>query len=297
MHDNMVVLVTQKYTRANRDFPSSDDRSAQMTTTRRVLGPAAIHGAGNRVVSIDLATVVTRILLSETYVFQSVQANDLLLLAQAFEQSGLLTLFQAGALKITYDTFTIAQTGQLRADQNFRDNNKRLPLCSYSFSEIRLADQEARFETICDSLRPDLHDAVKANRIATPASFKPEVFDGFYGDMRRNPFVLEAAVRHDLKTRAIKAKNLRLSVEETDPEDFRVSNNLVSEYHISEQMAHRVIERAILASANVNVKVGQMKVCDALSGIKETDLPVLKAKLGSAIALVQAGASKTSSSA
>ena len=260
-----------------------------MTTTRRILSPAAIHGAGNRVVSIDLSSIVTRILLSETYVFQSVQANDLLLLAQAFDQSGVLTLFQAGALKIHYDTFTIGQTGQLRADQNFRDNNKRLPLCSYSFSEIRLADQEARFETVCGGLRPDLRDAVKANRIATPSSFKPQVFDGFYGDIRRNPLVLESAVRHDLKTRAIKAKNLKLSVEETDPEDFRVSNNLVSEYHVSEQMAHHVIERAILASANVNVKFGQMKVCDALSGIKETDLPVIQAKFGSAIGFVEAG--------
>jgi hypothetical protein len=258
-----------------------------MTTTRKILGPVAIHGQGNRVVSVDLGTFVTRVLLSEIYVLQSVQLNDLILLTQTFDQSGVLTLFQMGALQMHYDTFTIGQTGQLRADQNFRDNNKRLPLCSYSFSEVRVADQEHQFETAYKALMPELQDAIKANRIATPADFKSEVFSGFYGDIRRNPLVLEAAVRHDLKTRGIKAKQLRLSIEETDPEDFRVKNNLVSEYGISEQMAHRVIERAILASADLNLRFVQMKMCEAVSGITEKDLPVLEAKFGVAASLVQ----------
>ena len=193
-----------------------------MTTTSRLLGPVAIHGEGNRVVSVDLGTFVTRIMLSETYVFQSVQAVDLALLAQAFDQSGLLTLFQTGALKLYYDAFTIGQTGQARADLNFRDNNKRLPLCSYSFSEVRAVEQEQQLESAYRTFNPNLQDAIKTNRIITPPDFKSDVFGGFYGDVRRNPLVLEAAVRHDLKTRGIKAKKLKLSVKETDPEDFRV---------------------------------------------------------------------------
>jgi hypothetical protein len=52
-------------------------------------------------------------------------------------------------------------------------------------------------------------------------------------------------------------------------------------------MAHRVIERAILASADLNVRFAQMKVCDAVSGIREQDLPVLEAKFGAAAGLVQ----------
>jgi hypothetical protein len=92
-------------------------------------------------VSVDLGTFVTRILLSQTYVLQSAQANDVELLTRAFDQSGILTLLQTGALKIYYDTFTIGQTGQARADLNFRNNDKRSPLCSYSFSEVRAADQ------------------------------------------------------------------------------------------------------------------------------------------------------------
>src|SRR5690348_12694460 len=107
-----------------------------MNQTCRLLGPIAIHGDGNRVVSVDLGTFVARLLLSETYVLQSVQLQDLILLTRAFDQSGILTLFEAGALKMYWDTFTIGQTGQARADLNFRDNNKRLPLCSYSFSEV-----------------------------------------------------------------------------------------------------------------------------------------------------------------
>jgi|ERR1700683_706606 len=261
-----------------------------MPTPHRLLGPIAIHGEGNRVVSIDLGTFVTRILLSETYVLQSIQLNDLTLLTQAFDQSGILTLFQTGALKMYYDTFTIGQTGQVRAEQNFVDNNKRLPLCSYSFSEVRLADQESQFEAAYKTLNPELQNTIKANRIIAPADFKSDVFGGFYTDIRRNPLVLEAAVRHELRIRGIGSKRLKLKIEETDPEDFRVENNLVSGRGLSPGTAHQIIERALLASADLNVRFVQMKACDALSGITEKDLPVLQAKFGAAVGLIQRSA-------
>ena len=238
-------------------------------------------------VSVDLGTFVTRILLSDTYVLESVQPQDLILLTDAFDQSGIATLFQAGALKLFYGGFTIGQTGQVRADMNFHDNNKRLPLCSYSFSDIRPADQENRYVTAYKILNKNLQDAIAVNRIIIPHDFKADVFGGFYGDIRGNSSVLEAAVRHDLKTRGIKPKELKLSIEETDPEDFRVENDLVYTYGVAEQMAHRVIERAILAAADVNMRFVQMKTCDAVSGITEKDLPVLQAKLGAAASLLQ----------
>lgn len=266
---------------------ASGECHGKMTPTRRVLGPVAIHGEGNHVVSVDLGVFVIRMLLSETYVLQTIRLEDLVLLTQTFDQSGILTLFHAKALQLYYDSFTIGQTGQARADLNFRDNNKRLPLCSYSFSEIRAAEEERYFESACQSLNPALQEAIKANRIAIPADFKSEVFGGFYGDIRRSPEVLEAAVRHDLKKLGIKARNLKLSVNETDPEDFRVENNLVTEFGLSEQTAHQVIERAILASADLNVRFVQMKACEAVSGIQDKDLPVLQAKFGAAVNLLK----------
>jgi hypothetical protein len=208
-------------------------------------------------------------------------------LTESFDQSGILTLFRTDALKMYYDTFTIGQTGQVRADLNFHDNNARLPLCSYSFSEVRLANQEHQFENAYKALSPALQDAIKANRIISPADFKSEAFGGFYDDIKRNPLVLEAGVRHDLHTRGIKPKKLKLKVEETEPEDFRVENNLAFEYGITEQMAHRIIERAILADADLNLRLVQMKACEAISGIREKDLPVLQAKFGAAANLIQ----------
>jgi hypothetical protein len=78
-----------------------------------------------------------------------------------------------------------------------------------------------------------------------------------------------------------------LKIDETDPEDFRVENNLVSERGLSQRAAHQIIERALLASADLNVRFVQMKACDALSGITERDLPVLQAKFGAAVGLIQ----------
>jgi hypothetical protein len=256
-------------------------------TTPRILGPVAIQGEGNRVVSVDLGTFVARILLSEAYVLQSVQPEDLILLTRAFDETGILTLFQTGALKLYYQPLTIGQTGQARADLNFRDNNKRLPLCSYSFSQVRVVQQEERFEAAYRQLSQNLQDVIKVNRIFVPEEFNSDIFGGFYGDIRRNPSIISAAVRHELTMMGIKPKKLELSVEETAVEDFKVKNNLESKYGLSEQNAHKIIERAILAVADLNVRFVEMKTCDAVSGIAEGDLPVLQAKLGAVASLVQ----------
>ena len=197
----------------------------------------------------------------------------------------MLTLFQENALKLHYDPFTIGQTGQLRADLNFRDNNRRLPLGSFSFSVIRPVSEEDDFHVSCRRLGSPLQEAVRRNRIVIPETFKSGVFDGFYADLRNNLPVLKAAVQYDLKTRGIHAKELKLSVGETAPQDFRIDNDLVTRFDITEEMAHRVIERAILASADLHVRFAQMKVCEAISGLTEKDLPILEAKLGSVLSL------------
>jgi hypothetical protein len=264
-----------------------------MTSERRILGPVAIHGEGNRVVALDLATLVTRLLLSQTYVLQSVQAAEPMLLSRAFDTSSLETLFQAGALKLYYDSFTVGQSGQIRAEMNFRGNNTRLPLCSYSFSEIRVPDEEVQFQANLKGLMPGLRQAMEASRIPTPPNFKESVFPQFFKNLLGDPAELEAAVRFDLRTRGLKPKRITLSVEQTDVEDYRVSNNLKSECDISEEMAHKVIERSLLAIVDLQVRFAQMQVCDAVSGIREKDLPLLRAKLGAAAKLVTPTNSET----
>jgi hypothetical protein len=264
--------------------------------TRRLLAPVAIQGKGNVVVGVDVAAFVRRILLFDTYILQSVRLDDVALLAQTFGAEGLIELIHAGALRIYSDTYTIAETGRARADLNFSDNNKRLPLGSYSFSVLLLHDQEGKKEEqleklatlpgIGRSLGVDLRTAVQRNTISRPDSFSTSVFAGFYGDIRRDDAVLREAVIIELRKLGIKPKELSLLIEEVDPEDFRVQSNLQDRYGLSEQASHDMILRGLMAVATLNRRFAEMEVHSALSGIQESELSLLTGKLGAIAGLM-----------
>src|SRR6185437_5468955 len=98
--------------------------------TNRLLAPVALQGEGNKVFAVDASALVTRLLLFPTYILQSVQLDELPLLIRLFGERGLIRLFEVGALKILFETYTLAQLGQARADLNLTGNNRRLPLGS-----------------------------------------------------------------------------------------------------------------------------------------------------------------------
>jgi hypothetical protein len=86
-------------------------------------------------------------------------------------------------------------------------------------------NQEKDFETAYKVLDQNLQDAIRANRIITPANFKSDVFGGFYGDIRRNPAVLEAA-----------GDNMRTSVANKDGQGKTAS----AEVRNNEKLARRL---------------------------------------------------------
>src|SRR5260370_5822970 len=249
--------------------------------TKRLLAPIAVQDNKNNVVDVDLAAFVRRVLLFETYMLQAVWLEDLALLARAFNPEGLIQLFEGGALKIYCESYTIGKTGRVRADLNFSDNNKRLPLGSYSFSVIRAHEQEKKIQQHLSSLGPPLQEKAAQNLITINSQeFSPKVFEGFYNDIRQNQHLVQTAVNLELRRQGIKPKRMKLRVEEVEKEDFRVENNLVSEYGLSEKVAHEVIGRSLLAVSGLNQRFAEMITHSALSGITEEDMPLMRDKLG-----------------
>jgi hypothetical protein len=254
--------------------------------TRRLLAPVAIQDTKNNVVSVDLGAFVRRILLSDTYILQSVWLEDVALLAAAFGEAGLIQLFQAGALKIYCESYAVGETGRVRADLNFSDNNKRLPLGSYSFSVLRVTDQDKKIEGALNNLGAVGKEAARHLVSISLPDFSSQVFDGFYGDLRHNPSVVRAAIENWLKQQGIKPKRLQVRVEETEPEDFRVETNIVSEYGLSEETAHQTVLRALMALSGLDQRFAEMSTHSAVSGITEADRPLLQGKFSMVASLV-----------
>lgn len=249
-----------------------------MVITDRLLAPVAIQGEGNKVVGIDVSALVSRLLLFGTYILQSIQLDELPLLVSVFGEQGLLRLFEVGALKILFESYTLGQFGQARADLKLKGNTKRLPLGSYSFSPVRLHEQEKIAEQKLHRLGEPLAAAVRTNLIAMPEDFSARVFGGFYSDLRSNGQVVENSVRHELRKLGIKPKNLAIRVAETEAEDFRAESNIRSEYCLSDEDSHRIVERALLAVGDLNLRLVAMATYHALTGVNDSDKPLLEGK-------------------
>jgi hypothetical protein len=250
-----------------------------MSITNRLLAPIASHDGRNKIASVDLGAFVRRLLLFETYILHSGWLEDLALLTESFDESGLEQLLSEGALKLHCGVFAIGQTGQIRADLNFADNNKRLPLGSYSFSSIRVHGRDEKIERSLSGFRSGLRDQARRNLVPIPEDFFSNVFEGFYSDIRSSPAGLDSSVRIRLRKLGIKPKRLKLRVEETSPEDFRVENNLSEEYGLSPTASHKLIEGALLAVGGLNQRFAEMMAFSALSGTGRDDLPILQGKL------------------
>lgn len=249
-----------------------------MVITNRLLAPVAIQGEGNKVVGIDVSALVSRLLLFGTYVLQSIQFDELPLLVGVFGEEGLLRLFECGALKILFESYTLGQLGQARADLKLKGNTKRLPLGSYSFSPVRLYEQEKIAERKLHQLGEPLASAVRANLIAMPEDFSAQVFTGFYSDLRNNGRVVENSVRHELQKLGVKPKKLAIRITETEAEDFRTESNIRSEYCISDEDSHRIVERALLAVGDLNLRLVAMATYHALTGVNDSDKPLMEGK-------------------
>jgi hypothetical protein len=250
-----------------------------MAITDRLLAQGAIQGKENRVIAIDSSAVVTRLLLFPTYILKSVRLDEMPFLAKLFGESGLARLFETGALKILFESYTIGQLGQARADLNLAGNRKRLPLESFSFSPIRLAEQEKFTERKLDELTSPLAEAARRSLVTMPIEFSKTVFDGFYFDLRKSTPVIEKSIACELRRLGIPPKGLRLQITETESEDFGVDSNLKSDYGLPAENAHRIVERALLAVADLNMRFAEMMTYEALSGIRDQDKALLEGRL------------------
>ena len=254
--------------------------------TNRLLAPVALQGEGNKVFAVDASALVTRLLLFPTYILQSVQLDELPLLIRLFGERGLIRLFEVGALKILFETYTLAQLGQARADLNLTGNNRRLPLGSYSFSPIRLHRQEQVAEKKLAGLGAPLGEVVRANLISMPVDFSARVFEGFYSDLRKNPRVVKNSVQQELQRLGVKPTEFEFRICETAPEDFLTEGNFQRKYGLSDQDSHRLVERALLAIGDLNLRLIAMSSYQALTGVNDRDKPLLEGKFEAIAALV-----------
>jgi hypothetical protein len=253
---------------------------------RRIFAPIAVQDRENRVVSVDLAAFITRLLLFDTYILQSIWLEDLILLQHSFGTAGLSQLLESGALKFQCPSFTFGQTGQARSAFTPTSERPRpsLPLFNYQFSLLRVQGAEEKVDRTLAALDPGLRAELVKGRVLEPADYSKTVFDTFYQDLT-SP-LLNSIVKIELRRMGIVPVSHHLQVEKRDDDEFVVQNDLRRRYLLPDTEAHRVIESAMMALGRMDEHIATMQTHSALTGFSEKDKVLLDAKLGAIAGLV-----------
>lgn len=264
-----------------------------MDFRNNLIAPCAMQSEENRnVLDVDLSAIVSRLLLFDKYILQSIRFLEFPEVVKAFGVGGTLDLLSSKALKLHCDVATFAQTGQLAILES-RSKKGLLPLGSYSFGVVRAADREQYLHKLFQGLQPRLplalKDIIKLKRaildslIDTPQGFGNDTMSQTKSDLHQGKIdvvkVLLANVllkKHRLK---VEPNDLELTLHSLDEDDFRAETNL-SSFGLDQQAVHSSIEGALLAMFGLNQPIEEMKAYNALSGCIDDECPLFMDRLG-----------------
>ncbi len=262
-----------------------------MDIRTRLVGPCATRTQDLETVVVDLGALVRRIILFDHYIFQSIRLEEFPILVRAFGYAGVKALLDSGILSVQSDILTLAQIGQ--SNIGLRDRKGLLPLGSYSFVVLTVADREQYIheafgevegiEGLTGRQRIRLKGKIANRLIERPANAGKLALAQTELDLEHNVSNIKLATARTLasKLRAqIDPNDFSLKVHRIDETDFRVESNVAERFGLSEQETHKQIELALLAVGRVNQRIEDMKQYTALSGARDDDLPVLEEKFG-----------------
>jgi hypothetical protein len=261
-----------------------------MDLAHRLVAPAA-RVVGPSQVELDLEAFVFRLILFDHYVFSTFRLMEIPSLVRALSHDGLISILESGAISI--DSFPV-QTASLGPSLFVKDPAPASvrPPFHYSLATVTPTDQldHTNFclENVFKTLAPTKHQQVRLRRAIYGCLTK---VDDQVGEMALRATGEELPKNAELLafTCSLAAKKklgiildpaaIRLSPTRLTDYDYRVDNELEDTFHLSQLDAHTVIESGILAIAQRNDRIEQMKRYNAVSGFSDDDLPVFGQKL------------------
>lgn len=231
-------------------------------------------------------------MLSEQVILDSIRLKEFPLLIQKFGYDGMKELLTSGRLRIHCDALTVGQTGQTDALES-RARKGVLPLGSYSFAAIRIAD---RREYIHQNLQ-EINDApglrgkqaqqlrklVAGRLITPPENAGQQMMAQLERDLEANVPLLKTsialAVRKQLG-REIEASDFEFRVERIDAHDWRTTTNLGELLGIDAETEHKAVAQGLLGVGGFNQRIEYMETHEAVAGFQTLELPLMEEKLG-----------------
>jgi hypothetical protein len=273
-------------------YPPGSGDNRTMDPRDRHFGPIASINQETDVVTVDFGDLVRKLVLSEQVILESIRLKELPLLVQKFGFDGIKELLTSGRLRIHCDALTVGQTGQTLALES-RARKGLLPLGSYSFSVVRIADRK---EYIHQNLQPindsptlkgkqaqKLRKVVAGSLVTPPESAGKQTMAQLERDLENNVPLLKTSVSIAVRNhfgREIHAKDFELRVERIDADDWHTETNLGERVGLDAETTHKAVELGLLGVGGFNQRLEYMESYAAMTGFKAGELPIMEEKLG-----------------
>jgi len=267
-----------------------------MTIRNRLIAPCLAKRATDpNDVVLDPDAFVRRVLLFDTYIMQSVHMREFPALVALFGASGVRTLLQAGVLRVQCDAISVTQLGQ--ANFAGRPDFTPLPLGSFALNMVRVQDQREYVSralgNASEGVGP-LKEAIRFKRaIADALDQPPEGFGqaglrGVASDLQNQALLNAAVVRGAREAFGVEAPAAEITAKATamGGTNFAIESNLGELLSLDDKQVHQALERAAMAIGDLNVRLEQMQVHNALSGTLSEDVDFFRHKLGIAASAI-----------
>ncbi len=260
-----------------------------MDIRNRFFGRIATYTHPDKV-RLQPSTLIEYLLLFDKVIIESIRLKDIRELISFFGYQDVMALLKSGVIDIYCDAISVASIGQTSILEQRRKKGV-LPLGSYSFNIVRTVRKEYMHTCFKEIHGIDdinfkqtlkLKNAIAERLKSAPEKGGQETLEQLKADLRNNIPVLRTAVSLALdKKYALKVEpnQFSLQIKFLDEDDFHAESNLSKLLGLDEQQVHSAIESGLLAVGGLNLRIESMKNLNALTGLRDMELPVFDNKL------------------
>lgn len=255
----------------------------------RTLGPIATESPDDReIVVVDFGDLLRKLILSEQVILESNRFKEIPLLVQKFGYDGVTELLLSGRIRIHSDALTFGDVG----DMAIGDRGQPLPLGSYAFAIVRIADQKeymhGNLQCIDDAPGLKGRQGQKLRKLVADTTTTPPESKGQLAseqldrDLETNASVLKRSVALAARReygRQIQPHEFELRIERISEQDWRTETNLGERARLTPERVDKVVQRGLLAVGGLNLRIEYMERYSAMTGFRADELSIMEDKL------------------
>ncbi len=225
-----------------------------------------------------MGALVRRLVLFERYTLQTIGMREFARLVSAFGEGGLRDLLADGCLRVYSDFTSFALAGGQEVG-----TLKILIIAPPEGQEQVSSDlrQIHRIDGLSDKQAKKLKRAIADVLVnagdSTNLAWQQLEYDlSQSSTVLRDGIVLAARELHGLQ---LDSKALRFEVDRIEGSAFKIESNVATLLDLDAVVAHKIVERGVLAVAGMDFRIGLMENLGGISGCAPGELSVMDGKL------------------